>query len=570
MLSARALEAGRAVIKLSLKSDAMKGQLQRLQAETAKISEGFRRAGAAGLKMASILAIPMAALVKKASSAQEQLSKFKQVFGEQTEAASKFAQTLSRDVGRSVFDVKNGLATFQSFFTGLGFSADQSRQLSQQLQALSIDFASFHDLTDDEALQRFISALSGSSEVLDRFGVNIKQAALQQELLREGIHKSWSEVTEQEKAIARLNVIMRAMGEQGAVGDAKRTAGSFANQMKALRGQIADAAVELGEALLPMATQFVVKAREIASWVGEWARRNQALVAELGTTIAKLGALSLAIYGVGKAFDVLSKAIAAARAALLLLTAHPLVAALTLLAGAAFYAAGGFDKLADMMGLSAKEATKLAKETEKATSAFKPDVIKRYNDELERFRQSTNVRPRVPYEAPARRTLPPGRLRSLTHPHLNPPAREFDLPYRPTGTGTRANMEEAVAAALSSSAAMLGGLGAVSRVAGAGQTRQFQAAGQAMTAAENAWNAARAAFSAAKGGAIDAAEKSLKTLDAIFGGPSERRNNVAPMSLIGNKQFAQQILGGGQDEQVKLLAKIEKNTRRKEGGLGVA
>lgn len=45
---------------------------------------------------------------------------------------------------------------------------------------------------------------------------------------------------------------------------------------------------------------------------------------------------------------------------------------------------------------------------------------------------------------------------------------------------------------------------------------------------------------------------------------------TAPLSLLGNKQFARQILGGGQDEQVKLLAKIEKNTRPKEGGLGVA
>lgn len=51
-----------------------------------------------------------------------------------------------------------------------------------------------------------------------------------------GVRKSWTEVTEQEKALARLNIIARAMGDQGAIGDAVKTAGSFTNQMKRLRG----------------------------------------------------------------------------------------------------------------------------------------------------------------------------------------------------------------------------------------------------------------------------------------------------------------------------------------------
>lgn len=44
----------------------------------------------------------------------------------------------------------------------------------------------------------------------------------------------------------------------------------------------------------------------------------------------------------------------------------------------------------------------------------------------------------------------------------------------------------------------------------------------------------------------------------------------APLSLLGDKRFARQILAGGQDEQVILLTKIEKNTRPRPGGLGVA
>src|SRR5690606_31067061 len=106
---------------------------------------------------------------------------------------------------------------------GLGFGAEQSRKFSQQLAQLALDFASFNNMSDAEAQQRFISALSGSSEVLDMFGVNIKQAALEQELLQQGVKKAWTEVSEQEKAVARLSIIMRSMTDQGAVGDAVRT-----------------------------------------------------------------------------------------------------------------------------------------------------------------------------------------------------------------------------------------------------------------------------------------------------------------------------------------------------------
>ncbi len=207
--------------------------------------------------------------ISAASDAQESYSKFQQVFGEQAKAAEDFADRLAKSVGRSRYAIIDSLSVFQSFFKGLEFTSDKSRELSETMQRLAIDFASFHNLQDPEAVQRFISALSGSGEVLDRFGVNIKQAALQQELLRMGINKSWQQVTEQEKALGRLNVIMRAMGQQGAVGDAVRTLGSYANQLKALKAGVHDFAVTAGQIFIPIATEIVSVLRG-AGPVMEW------------------------------------------------------------------------------------------------------------------------------------------------------------------------------------------------------------------------------------------------------------------------------------------------------------
>ncbi|NLY01518.1 MAG: phage tail tape measure protein [Rhodopirellula sp.] len=324
-----AIRAGRAFVELFADDSRLVRGLKRAERKLRAFGDSIRNFGLKLAGAVSAITAPLGAFtIKAAADAQESLSRFEQVFKDQADAAGEFADALAKSVGRSRFAIRDALATFQSFFVGLGFDAGMSRELSQTLQKLALDFASFNNISDDEAIQRFISALSGSSEVLDRFGINIKQAALEQELLRLGIRKSWSDVTEQEKALARLNIITRAMGDQGAVGDAVRTAGSFTNQMKRLRGQVRDAAVEIGQALLPAVTPLVKKAAEAAKWFGQWIKQNQQLVATIfkvaagiiGAGVA-IAALGIGISGLGSVLGAFATVVAGVAAAFKLLGA---------------------------------------------------------------------------------------------------------------------------------------------------------------------------------------------------------------------------------------------------------
>ncbi len=309
MADSRGIRAGRAFVELGV-SDRLTAALRRAQRRLRAFGAGVRRVGAGLVSAAGTLFAPIGiAAVKAASDAEEALSRFRQVFGREASAAGAFAEDLAQRVGRSSLAVKDALATFQSFFVGLGFGAPKARELSQTLSSLALDFASFNNLSDDEALQRFISALSGSGEVLDRFGVNIKQAALEQELLRLGMADSAAAATEQQKAIARLNIIMRAMGDQSALGDAERTSGSFANQMKRLRGELRDAAVAIGRALLPALTPVVRILGGAVRAVREWAERNPRLV-------GSIFAAATAVIGLGGALIVLGLGVALAAAGL--------------------------------------------------------------------------------------------------------------------------------------------------------------------------------------------------------------------------------------------------------------
>lgn len=298
MPNTRGIRAGRAFVELGV-SDRLSGALRRAQRRLRAFGAGVRQLGLRLVTTAGALFAPIGiAAVKAASDAEEALSRFRQVFGKEASAAAAFADELAKAVGRSSLAVKDSLATFQSFFVGLGFGAPKARELSQTLASLALDFASFNNLTDEEALERFIAGLSGSSEVFDRFGINIKQAALEQELLRLGLAESAAAATEQQKAIARLNIIMRAMGDQGAIGDAVRTSGSFANQMKRLRGELRDAAVAIGRALLPVLTPVVMFLGAATRAVREWADRNPRLVATVfavGAAVIGLGGALIAL-----------------------------------------------------------------------------------------------------------------------------------------------------------------------------------------------------------------------------------------------------------------------------------
>lgn len=345
-MAGRAAKFGEAVIKLSLLSDGIDNQLKKLQQKMAKFGSALKSIGRTGTMFAGAIAAPFAAAIKMAADAQETIAKFNSVFGDQAPAAKAFADQLAASVGRSAIAIQQAMSAYQSFFVGLGFGAEQSRQMSQQMQTLALDFAAFHNLADEDAMGRFISAMSGSSEVLDQFGVNIKQAALEEKLLEQGVRKAWTEVTEQEKAVARLAIIMESMTSQGAVGAAVRESGSFANQLKALQAKMSDLAIEIGGQLLPHVVSLMKSFNRILAVVkalGDWFPR---LTSGLGGLAFALTGVAAAAWGVG--------------AALTAISAHPLVALLSVgIAGIGFAISKAFGEATESVAELNAEFTKL-------------------------------------------------------------------------------------------------------------------------------------------------------------------------------------------------------------------
>ncbi len=189
------------------------------------------------------------ALIDLGSDAQETRGKFTAVFKEQTAAALEFVRGTATALHRSKLDLEDWMATFQDTFVPLGFARREARTMAQTLTRLSIDLASFNNKTEPEVIRDLQSAMVGNHETMRKYGVIITAATLDQQLLNMGITGGVRAATEQQKAMARLQMILASTTD--AQGDAARTAGSFANQSRAVKAQLKDLGVELGSALMP-------------------------------------------------------------------------------------------------------------------------------------------------------------------------------------------------------------------------------------------------------------------------------------------------------------------------------
>ncbi len=312
-MSSSAIKAGRAFVEVGI-LDRVDAGLSRVQAKLNQFGSWVTGAGAKMLAVGTAGAAAFLPTIKAASDAQEAWNKFQAVFGPLTQAANGWATAQASAVNRSAGEVRKAMSMYQAFFVGMGFDRQQALKLTEQISALALDLASFHNIADDDAYGRLIAALSGSSEVLDQFGINIKQAALEAELLKKGL--KWSQATEAEKSLARIAVITRAMTDQGAMGDAAKTSGSFANRLKGLQGAASELSTTIGTALLPPLTELLDKFTIGIRLADQFAKNHGTLIQAVAAGAAGIAGLGGSMVGLGAATRLTSVGLTGVRVAL--------------------------------------------------------------------------------------------------------------------------------------------------------------------------------------------------------------------------------------------------------------
>jgi len=257
------IKAGEAYIQTSLRGG------EKLRKDLKAITGRLKSVAAAGAKIAAVgLAAGASAFaafsVKAASDLQETMNKFNVVFGKNATAVKKWGDEFAAQVGRSQEQIARFLSNAQDLLVPLGFEEGSATKMSQDLTELSLDLASFNNMADSDVMRDLQSALTGSGEVMKKYGVIVSEAAVKQQLLNDGLDPK--NATDAQKVMARYKLILN--GTTAAQGDATRSAGSFANQLKALEGKARDFAAAVGESILPVLSRWIDEAMVLAEALG--------------------------------------------------------------------------------------------------------------------------------------------------------------------------------------------------------------------------------------------------------------------------------------------------------------
>lgn len=235
---------------LSSHNKASKG----IQNANKKMASSFKSLLSAMMPFLSIYAI-FSGLKNAVTNAMESIetdNMFNTVFGSSASEMNDWVKEVNQTLGLGITDTKKYTATISQMGRAMGLTGTQAQEMSQKMALMAGDISSFYD-TDIANVQADLrSALSGSFETMDKYGIILRASTIQQYAYANGIANTGAELTNAQRAMATTMMIEEQLGL--ANGDLARSISSPANQARILRSNLADLSVALGKCFMPIVT----------------------------------------------------------------------------------------------------------------------------------------------------------------------------------------------------------------------------------------------------------------------------------------------------------------------------
>jgi len=212
--------------------------------------------------------------VMVASAMEETGSKFDTVFSKIKDKANETAKILVKSYGMSSLASRQLLSDTGDLLTGFGFSQEMTLDLSEQVQKLAVDLASFTNYAGgaEGASMALTKALLGEREMVKSLGIAILESDVKAKVKAMDAAGKLKNMTErQKKAYATLKIAIDQ--SKNSIGDYNKTSGAFANQLRLFKSRLEDLQVGLGTLAIPALTGkltvLVSKIQELSLWVND-------------------------------------------------------------------------------------------------------------------------------------------------------------------------------------------------------------------------------------------------------------------------------------------------------------
>jgi hypothetical protein len=217
-----------------------------------------------------------------ASSAQETASLIDNSLGPAADSFREKIGAMADATKRSAIELEKGASTIIAMTRSMGFGQEAAADFSATMAQIATDLGSFFNQSTEQVFQDIQAALGGSSETMQKYGIDVRETTLKNVALEMGLIKQGETLDRVTRAQVLQAEVLRQASD--AMGDAERTADSYENTQRGLEAAVLDLQASIGTALIPAMT-------EAATWFTKVADRVQIAIGALGEYADKTGAL---------------------------------------------------------------------------------------------------------------------------------------------------------------------------------------------------------------------------------------------------------------------------------------
>lgn len=175
---------------------------------------------------------------------------FEVSLGNMADSVRDWSEEVGNALGLSATEMRKNVGTIYNMTTSMGLAEDNALKMSKGVTLLANDMASFYNLSTDEAFSKINAGLTGETEPLKRLGILVDENTIKQVAYQQGIAETGTELTQQQKVLARYCAILQQTGN--AQGDLARTLDSPSNQLRQLKSQVQQLGITFGSFFMPV------------------------------------------------------------------------------------------------------------------------------------------------------------------------------------------------------------------------------------------------------------------------------------------------------------------------------
>jgi hypothetical protein len=302
MSTSGAVRAGRAFVEIALEGlERFKGGMKQASDQIRIFGFAAQGAGRAMMSLGASIAGPLIFAIKAASDFRESMNRFDIVFGSASEAAKKWGNATANVMGRAKSNTLEYMTDIRAMLNE-DFSDAGAAAITEKLLQAGLDYASVANETDQQVVRAISKALTNAPDSLKEMGINVQDDEMK--AYAKTIGQTWSKMSLMNKQLMRTELIIKRLAH--AEGDVVKTSDELAGVLKQLQGDFKDAAVEVGDALIPAMTRLLNAFKPVAQWFGRVGAMSPEVIVLVGKLAAGLVLTGIALQAVGMAAQALS------------------------------------------------------------------------------------------------------------------------------------------------------------------------------------------------------------------------------------------------------------------------